>query len=295
MKIYLLSPSGVPMNPVLFPTFKKTFIDNGHSFVDRIEDCDVVFMDLHTRVADYNQSDVDWVLNNDIKLVTFDEWDRGNMSNDKYPKPLTSQQVSIMAKRMGNGVHFCRLLDKTERRPPNIHPYEKPISYEEPLLTADELFNREYDVVFIANQSPSRDRIAEALRIDGRLNCFISIGAEKLPFEEFVRIHKLGKLFVSSGAGGFTDERKQCLFSVAGLIQEEHNQLLARPFTNLVNCIKISNPPTKEELDTIVEIVNNKEKLYEIYKNNYIFMKRYYSKEYLSQYILDKINKEVII
>jgi hypothetical protein len=293
MKFYLLSPEGVPMNQVLFPTFIKTFESNGCSFVGRIEDCDVVLMDLHSRLFDYRQSDVDYILNNDIKLATFDEWDRGNMSKDKYPKPLTSQQISIMAKRMGNGVHFCRLLDKTERLPPNIYPYEKPISYEEPLLTEDELFNRGYDVVFIANESPSRDAIAKALRSGGRLNCFISIGAEKLPFVEFLRIHKLGKLFVSSGAGGFTDERKQCLFSVSGLIQEDHNQLLAHPFTNLVNCIKISNPPTKEELDTIVEVVNNKEKLYEIYKNNYTFMKRFYSEEYLSQYILDKIIKHL--
>lgn len=292
MKFYLLSPEGVPMNQVLFPTMIKTFEVNGNVFVDRIEDCDVVMMDLHSRQFDYKQSDIDWILGSNVSVVTFDEWDRGNMSLDTYPHPLTKQQAEIFLRMEEDeikNVNFCRLLNMTENYSYRVFPYEKPISYEEPVLTADELFNREYDVVFIANQSPSRDRIAEALRGDGRLNCFISIGAEKRPFEEFLRIHKLGKLFISSGAGGYTDERKQCLFSIAGLIQENTDQLLLHPFTHLENCIKINNPPTKQNLDAIFEVVNNKEKLYEIYHNGYNYMKKFYSQEYISRNILQTI------
>lgn len=277
------------MNQVLFPNMVDTFVGNGHEFVSKIEDCDCVLMDLHSRINDYAQNDIDWILAKDIKVSTFDEWDRGNMSTDVWPNPLTQQQELVMNNILKRSIHFCRLMDKSHIYRYPMFPYEKPISYEEPMLTPDELFNRKYDVVFIANQSPSRDRIAEALMNDGRLNCFISIGDEKRPFEEFLRIHKLGKLFVSSGAGGFTDERKQCLFSVAGLIQENHDQLLLHPFTHMDNCLMINNPPTQEDLNTIFEVVNDKEKLYGIYQRNYEFMKKYYSKEYIANNILETI------
>lgn len=280
------------MNQVLFPNMVDTFVGKGHEFVDRIDDCECILMDLHSRVDDYVQRDIYWAIQSGLPIVTFDEWDRGNMSKDEWPDPLTKQQQEVLHHiRDANckTVHFCRLLDKTKPHRFKIYPYEKPISYCEPMLTPDELFNREYDVVFIANQSPSRDRIAEALKNDGRLNCFISIGDEKRPFEEFLRIHKLGKLFVSSGAGGFTDERKQCLFSVAGVIQENHNQLLLHPFTHMDNCLMINNPPTQEDLNTIFEVVNDKEKLYGIYQRNYEFMKKYYSKEYIANNILKTI------
>lgn len=252
---------------------------------------DIVLIDLHTRVTDYKQTDIDYIISNDKKVVTFDEFDRGNMSDLKWPYPLTEQQTVVMNKYIDSGVHFCRLLDKTENYQENLRPYEKPIYHQEKRLSADELFNREYDVVFIANQSRSRDRIAKALKNDGRLKCLISIGAEKISFQNFLSVHKAGKMFISSGAGGFTDERKQCLFSVSALIQESHNQLLLHPFKHMDNCLIINNPPTQEDLATIADIVNNKEKLYEIYSNTFNFMKSFYSEEYISSNILNVIIK----
>lgn len=294
MKVYLLSPIGVPMNPVLFPVFKPYWEQRGCIFVDRIEDSEVIFFDLHCRL-EYNQSDIDFIVKSNTPIISFDEWDRGGLSSDEWPYPLTLQQEQVFG-YSDNGrlkVSFCRLLDNTKKYTNNIYPYEKPISYEEPMLTFDELFNRDYDVVFIANTAPSRESIAQSIRDYGKLKYSISIGAKKIEFTDFVNEHRKGKMFISSGAGGYTDERKQFLFSIAGLIQEDHNQLLAHPFTNMDNCIKISNPPTKKELDIIYEVVNDKEKLYQLYQNNYHFMKQYYSSEYIANYILDKINNHL--
>tara|TARA_R110000868_G_scaffold243012_1_gene498714 strand:+ start:390 stop:1274 length:885 start_codon:yes stop_codon:yes gene_type:complete len=294
MKIYLLSPESVPMNQVLFPTFGKTFRERGHEFVSRIEDCDVVFFDLHTRIADYNQHDIDFAKHFFVPIVTFDEWDRGGMSSEVWPLPLTEQQKDVF---WYNGdrkfVNFCRLLDKTKQHTPCLYPYEKPILFEEPLLTPDELFHRYYDICYIANQSPSRDAIAKALLEDGRLKCYILIGGKKLEFSDFLKRHKNAKLFISSGAGGFTDERVQCLFSVAGIIRERSNQLLLHDFIHQENCLRIDNPPTKQDLDNIFEVVNNKERLYEIYKNGYDFVKKFYSKEYIATNILETIKKHL--
>lgn len=297
MKFYTLSPSEVPENPHLFPMWTPTWIASGCSIVDKIEECDVVLMDLHSRLIDYNQQDVDILYGGDRPIITFDEWDRGNMSSDNWPNPLTKQQKGVFTCIDALGVksaHFCRLLDKTKIYAENLYPYEKPILHEGPLLTPDELFNREFDVVFIANQSPSRERIAESFQRDIRLKTFISIGAKKREFSDFLNWHKRGKLFVSSGAGGYTDERKQALFSIAGIIQEETNQLLLHKFYDGLNCIKIDNPPTKEQFDTIYEVVNNKEKLYEIYYNCYHYMKKYYSAEYIANDILSKIKQHLL-
>jgi len=295
MKIYMLSPQSVPLNPCLFPTFRKTFHSNGHEFVDRISDCDVVFFDLHTRVADYNEYEIDWLSNAIVPVVTFDEWDRGNMSKEVWPFPLTPQQelVDVFDSTL-HTVHFCRLMDKKQAYPENLYPYEKPISYEEIIHSPDEIFNREYDICYIANQSPSRDAIAKALMEDKRLKCDILIGGKKLEFTDFLNRHKNAKLFISSGAGGFTDERVQCLFSVAGIIRERSDQVLLHDFVHQETCLRIDNPPTKEDLDAIFEVVNDKQKLYDIYKSGYHFVKKYYSEEYIATYILETLKKEGI-
>lgn len=304
MKFYTLFPEGVPENPHLFPMMRHTFIEKGHSFVDRIEDCDVVLMDLHVRQSLYNENDFTWLVKNLAPIITFDEWDRGGMSTDVWPYPLTEQQKILF---WYNGdrmfVNFCRLLNKPQSIEKyqmvdrnyyyNLYPYEKPILYEEALLTTEQLFEREYDIVYISNTAPSREAIGKAILEDGRLKCHVSLGAKKLPFDEFVNWHKRGKLFISSGGGGYTDERKQNLFSIAGIIQEETDQLLLHPFSNLENCIKIQSPPTKEDLDTIYEVVNNKEWLWNIYKNGYDFMKQYYSASYIASDILSKIEKHL--
>lgn len=295
MRFYTLSPSDVPENQILFPMLRPVFIEKGHSFVNNIEESDCVLFDLHARQFDYKQSDINWVISSGIFVATFDEWDRGGMSSDKWPYPLTDQQESVFHNiviNFRNSIHFCRLLDKRFPYSREVYPYEKPISYEEPLLTPEELFNRTYDICFIANHSPSRERIAKAIERDGRLKSIIRIGEPKVEFNNFVNVHRTAKLFISSGAGGYTDERKQCLFSIAGLIQEDHDQLLLHPFAHLENCIKISNPPTQSELDIIFEYCNNKDLLYSIYKSNYDFMKTFYSESYISNFILDKIEKQ---
>lgn len=296
MKFYLLSPYSVPPNPHLFPMFIDTWRKGGVEIVDRIEDCNYVLFDFHSRLSDYKQSDLQYTIDKRLPLATFCEWDRGHLSKDVWPNPLTDQQKDFVNWLQYTGqkqVHFCRLLDKTKVYPDNLYPYEKPILYEEPICSEDELFNREFDVVFIANSGPSREAIAKAFRDDGRLKCHISLGEKKIPFEDFIKEHKRGKLFVSSGAGGYTDERKQLLFSIAGIIQERTDQLVLHEPITFGEPAKVYSPPTPHELDCIYDIVNNKEFLYKLYSNGCRFMKKYYSKEYIANDILEKIKKHL--
>jgi hypothetical protein len=272
MKIFLLSPNDVPPNPHLFPQWIETWESKGHQIVNRINEAEVIMIDLHSRLSDYDNNDIDFVLQCKTPLISFDEFDKGGMSLLDWPDPLTDQQAKIFDHIYNDNikaVHFCRLLNKKNKYPSNVFPYEKGILYEEELLTAEQLFDRPLDVCFVANHAPSREKIANALLQDGRLKCHISIGATKIPFNDFVNQHKRAKLFISSAAGGFGDERKQALFSVSGIISQRTDQLLLHDFTHLENCLKIDSPPTKKDIDTIYETVNDKERLYEIYKNGY--------------------------
>jgi len=293
MKLYLLSPEGVPMNQHLFPMFIDEWERQGVRVVDDIESADVVLFDLHSRIADYKEYDIDYILRNDLPIATFDEWDRGNMSKDVWPKPLTNQQANVMAHRMGRSVHFCRLLDKRLSLPKNIYPYEKPYFIDEGLLTPDELFNRPIDVTYIANTAPNREEIKKAFEADGRLKCNFILGAEKLPFDKWVDENRKSKFTISASGGGYSDEKKQNLFSICAIIQERTKQLLLHPLVHEIHCLKISQPPTKEDLDVIFNIVNDKERLYEIYKNGYEYMKKYYSSNYIASDILSKIKQHL--
>lgn len=277
------------MNQVLFPNLTPTFIAKGHEIVDNIELADVVLFDLHVRTHDYDQKDIQLILDNDVFVASFCEYDRGGMSSAQWPFPLWSNQKSVMDKVMNSGVHFCRLLSKTKTHLPNLYPYEKPIFYQEEMCSPEELLNRPYDVCMICNTSPSRESIARAIESDSRLSSIVRIAAPKIPFDNWVDAHRKAKLFVSASGGGFSNERPQNLFSVSAMIQEKTDQLLLHPFTHMENCIKISSTPTKTELGIIYEVTHSKDLLYEIYSNNYQFMKKYYSAEYIATDILNKI------
>lgn len=295
MNVYILTPNTVLPNPHLFPPLLKTWVGRGWYFVNHIEDAEVVLLDLHSRISGYDQRDIDWVIQNRTPIAVFDEYDRGGMSKDEFPFPLTEQHNQIFASiHKHNAVFFCRLMYKTKSYAPyQIFPYEKPIIYEEPPYSADYLFNRKYDIVWIANTAPQRERLAQALRGDGRLKCNIVLGAEKIPFQKWIDEHRRGKLFVSCSGGGFTDERCQHLFSIAGIIRERTEQLLLNDFTHLDNCLRIDSTPTTKDIDTIVEIVNDKERLYDIYKSGYEFMKTCYSPEYIATNIAEIIEKHL--
>lgn len=293
MRFYTLSPN-VPENPVLFPTMRPTFIKEGHEFVTRIEDCDVVLFDFHTRIADYNQSDIDFIIQNKPSIATFDEWDRGGMSLEFWPNPLTKQMGDILELSFSYRVkstHFCRLLDKTKKYYTNVYPYEKPIHYEEQPVSADDLFNRPFDIVFIANDAPQRQHIKKILELNAKLKCKIILGAEKIPFDQWVAEHKKGKLFIKWSAGGYGCEKMHNLFSIAAMIKEDNDQLLAHPFTNSVNCVSLSSNPTRQELEYLRLVVGNKEELYKIYMGCYEHMKKYYTAEAIAKDILEKIIK----
>lgn len=298
MNFFTLSPASVPENQVLFPSIRPTFEQHGHYFTHKPYQAEVILLDLHTRIADYDQDDVDYIIDSCKPICTWDEFDKGGLSNLDWPEPLTNQQKQIfdhIKKKNIPSIHFCRLLNKNNKYPPNVFPYEKPILHEEELKTPDELFNRPYDLFWIANSAPSREAIAKVFREDGRFKCNIVLGAAKIPFDEWLNQCRQSKMFIKASAGGFSDERLQALFSISAMVLERNDQLLAHPFTHGENCLMIDSPPTKQDLDTIFEYLNDKETLYYLYLNNYNYVKSNYSEQAWGNYYLNIMKKDGII
>lgn len=293
MNVYILTPNSVLPNPHLFPQFVKTWAERGWHFVRSIEDAEIVLWDLHSRISGYDQRDIDWIVDKRVGLVGFDEWDRGGMSTEDFPFPLTSQQNEVFAcLHKIKSIFFCRLMDKTKSYAPyKIFPYEKPIMHEEPMYSKEELFNREYDITFIANSAPQRERIAKAFMDDGRLKCNISLGAQKIPLQKWVDEHRKAKFFMSCSGGGFTDERAQHLFSISAHLREATNQVRLEPYSDGINCIEVPDPPTKEQLDIIADVCSDKERLFSIYEAGYRFMKTYYSHKHIATNIAETVEK----
>lgn len=293
--IFCLTPC-VPENPALFPTLRPSFVAAGHTFVDDAAAADVYFIDLHSRLFPYSEKDLQIILQSNKPCAVWDEWDRGSMSTDEWPWPLTEQQGFLFGHFKDiKVIHFSRLLDKTKVYPSYLCPFEKPYAFEIPIRTPENLFERPYDICYIANAAPSRISIAEKLLSDKRLKCDILIGAAKLPFDEFLQRHKRAKFFISSAAGGYTDERVQLLFSVAAIIRQRTNQWVAHDFTDCVNCVRIDAPPTKEDLDSIYQIANDKDYLYEVYSDGYNFVKQYWSAEAMGKRYIDILTENGIL
>lgn len=291
MRLYLLSPQGVPMNPHLFPVFKKTWEENGCEIADSVADCDVVLWDLHTREADYNPTDIGRLCIREIPVATFDEWDRGGMSDDVWPAPLTNQQLILWREIKSRSVHFCRKINKTYQDAPNLYPLEKTIMNEFPFTTSQELISRPYDIFFYGNTSPQRESVCNEL--SKHFKCDFRIGQEKIPHDQWLNRARQSKLYLTADGGGFSDERPYQLFSIAPMLKQRNNHLQSHPFIDETDCIEIGEIPTEDDIIKIKRYLNYPDELYRLYLSQIVKMKQYYSAEYTANYILNIIKKQL--
>ena len=296
-KFFTISPIG-KQSPDLFQTMIPTFTEQGHSFVSSVEEADIVLIDLHTRVGEYDQSIISHALYEKKQIVSFDEWDHGGMSKDPYPYYTIQQKTFFDTARQINTpvIQFVRKMDKTKKYLPNTFPYEKTIQNTFPITTKEELCSRPYDFCFIGNTSPQRKSVVQGL-LDGGLMGIVRWTNEsgKISHEDWFNIHRSAKLFLSADGGGYSDERSYQLITVAGFLRQKNTHLQRFPFSDCINCLEVSEHPTSEEIEGIKSVLSDPDYLYEIYTEGVAFMKEHYSAEARANYILSVIKKEGII
>lgn len=270
-------------NPHTFPTYRKTFELNGHTETDNANECTHCFIEVIDGITEYDQEALRIIKERNIPVICLDSREHGTMQNKRWTPIEWLNPI----------IYFIRNTNKTETYPDNCYPldwaYFDGCDYEP--TTKEELFSRPYDVCLISVESPTRRSVINGLLKDGRLKVNFQFldHTERLPYQQWVNEHRQAKFYISCDGGGFSNERPQQLFSVAAMLQNRNDYLPCNPFTDLLNCIEINEHPTKEDIGKVLEIVNDKHRLYEIYMDGVRHIKNFYSPESISNYVLSKI------
>lgn len=282
MKIIYITPNP---NPRLFPTFKNTFEQNGITETTNAYEATHCFIEIQSGEVKYDEEKLKIVNGMGIPVICFDSREYGPLNKGGWVKPL--EQIIPFC-------YFMRNMNTSQNYPDNVYPFDWAYFSEcdYPLVSKEELFNREFDVCFMGTESPVRTNVINGLRKDGRLklHCEYRDHTQRFSaYQQFINEHRKAKLYLSCDGAGYTNERPNQLFAVSPMVKSRNNHISAKPFTDLINCIEISEYPTKEDIDKILSVVNDKDKLYDIYLNGYCHTNNFYSEEYISNYILKKI------
>ena len=291
-KFYFISPVG-KTTPMLFDTFIETFKNEGHEIVDNVNDADIVFLDWYSGLGNSPANIMSYVLENKMPIVVFDATDFGAMSKEKW-----NHSKWILLNTNNELVYFMRKMDKTKHYPAWVHPYEL-IQYPDhdfQPVTKDELFNRPYDICFIGNTSPTRASLLTGLM---KYKCFNIdcqfITGERIPHDQWLERHRKAKLFISACGGGFSDERKFQLIDISPMLRNRSNHLVLNDFIDKEDCLEVNENPTQADVEKILSVLNDQDKLYSIYIKGIDKMHKYYNENYRAKYILSILKQDHIL
>ncbi len=298
--------------PDLFDTFTDTFLENGHSITTDVDKADFVFFDLHNRFADYDTNVINRVLLKKIPVAIIDNWDYWGCKGvlTEWHEMWNSQEYCTSGcdwfrilhqfKQNGNiKVYFVRKFCKTDSLPLFVYPLEYIQLDDFPITTKEELFNRQYDVSFLGNSSIWRSNIVCGILKDGRLKEKTQFRFHRLRLEyrEWISWHKQSKFFIESDGGGFGSERPFHLMTISPMLRQHNEMGRINDWEHGVDCIEIGKEdpmgiPTTQEIDYLIEVLNDKDRLYDIYIKGAEKMKNYFNANYRANYVLDvlKIN-----
>jgi len=309
MKVFYISPT-LYKTDRFFDTFTSTFISEGHQIVTDIKEADMVFFDLHCRYGSYDWMNLCYIIDHDLPLCVFDNWDYGAMAEYKWIGNNNWQGVmecvsthdwanflELVIKNNNKVFFFVRKMEKTED-----YSYAKvfPIDWtmypecDLPQVSKEELFNRPYDCCIIGTLSTARESLIDGILKDGRL---------KLKYESrdctqrklhttWIDEHREAKMFIECCGGGMGSERPLQLFSVAPMLKNRNNQIYVNPFTDMVNCVEVDSSPSKKDIDKVIKTINDKDLLYEIYLNGINHIHTFYNEQWRAKYILETIKNQ---
>ncbi len=278
--IYISTVNGYNKN--LFPYFYETFSSKGHSWVTDPNEATHCFMELQIEGNQY-PNEIQTVIEREIPIICFDNREYGVCRPEEW-KPYFRPHIS-----------FIRNMRESFTYPDNCYPFDWAVfrNSEHPLATKEELFAREYDVSFIGTMSPTRETLIKGLMNDGRLKIdFQDRDCTKRfsTYEQFLNEHRKAKLYLSCEGAGLTNERPMQLYTIAAMLKNRNDLRSASPYSDLVDCIEINNEPTNMDIGKILDVVNDKDWLYEIYMAGVNHARTYLSHEYSSNYVLNTLS-----
>ncbi len=311
-RILLISPVGY-RTPMLFDTFVETFVVNGHTFVvDRPDHADIVFFDGHSGLFGYDMEVVKQVIERRLPVIWFDQfdyfsgcgyqstwWDRmGNDENAEWNKicrMFVKEDLLIIC--------FMRKMSKGLVYPKGFYPLEIIQYPDHDFQPTDkvELFSRPIDICFIGNKATPRNNICEGL--SKHFKCDFVLGEERLEHEEWLNRHRRSNLFIECGGGGesgggFRSERTYQLITISPRLACYDEQLVENDFVDMEDTIIVGDALGRlkdGDVEKIKSVINDKDKLYDMYLKGVDRIHKYFNASYRANYILEILRKENII
>lgn len=167
-------------------------------------------------------------------------------------------------------IHFkIWKFDKQE----GVFPYTPCVSHVQDLVSFDQFCSREYDVVTIANKFVSREDAVKVLRQAPLRSLFHLYDAVRpMNFNEWVSLHGQSRMFLEVCAGAQGTARPFELGTVSLMLKQRDRVHWPEPFkwTHNESCIEMGKPTvpiTMEDVEEIIPIVRDRERLYQLYKN----------------------------
>lgn len=286
MNIIYISPGY--LNPHLFPVLKGAFDkQKGITHTTNPHEATHCFIEVVSGELKYDEEVLAIVKEMGIPIICWDHREWGEMKNEKwYPVDFNPD------------IYFVRNMSKKETYPKNVYPYDWPIfsGYDFDPATKEELYSRPFDCCLISVESPTRRNVVNGILKDGRLklNYQFLDHTQRMPNEQWIAEHRKAKLYINCEGGGMTTERPNQLYSVAPMLQVRNNQAPQIELTDGINCLEIDEYPTQEDLDKLVDILGDKDWMYDIYRIGMEEMKKNNSPDAKANYVVDVLKKNGI-
>ncbi len=325
MKAILLHPVGYELRPRgheldHFQAIEDTMTKRGHEMLqpERIGEADVLMIDNNCwNVDGGGTSPYDWpvlqtVIDKHLPVVYFDNFDHAGTDkcegrwpgSDDWKDALAYEpdknhlfHFGWMISRPGANplLLFMRKMQLSQKYPDYVLPLEYPIFEEYPLVSQQELCARPFDVCGLANLSHTRAVAMIDLYRDGRLKCDCQVIPDyrRLTHDAWIDRHRQAKFFLEADAS-LGSERPMRLITIAPMLRVKSDHKLPFPRTDMVHMVEIGDYDgaiSRQDVDKVLTVLHDPDLLYLIYKNGAEHMRKYYSLEARSNYVVDKIEE----
>jgi hypothetical protein len=325
MKAIMLHPLGYELRPRgheldHFQAIEDTMTKRGHTMLqpERIEEADVLMIDNNVwNLDDGGTSPYDWpvlqsVIDRHLPVVYFDNFDHAgsDICQGRWPGSDDWRDALAYDPEKNHLFHFGWLISRPganpflffmrkmqvhQKYPDYVLPLEYPLFEDYPLVSQEELNARPFDVCGLANLSQPRKNAMDGLRADGRLklDCELIHDTKRLTHDDWIDRHRQAKFFLEADAS-LGSERPMRLMTVAPMLRIKSDHKLPFPRTDMVHQVEIGDYDghiERHDVDKLLTVLNDPDLLYLIYKQGAEHMRKHYSLEARSNYVVDLIEE----
>ncbi len=300
-----------------------TMIERGHMMygANEIKEADILIFNSGVWNLDHGTSPYDWsalqyVIDHHLPVVWLDDFDHAgdNKSQGRWPgsddwKDMLSYDWAyhdfahfgrLVSRGKNRLLYFMRKMQQHQDYPDYVFPLEYPIFEDYTLASKEAFLDRRFDVCGLANNSGPR-----AISMTGLyarncdLKCVLNLDLEIIPHyrrldhPDWIARHARAKLFLEADAS-LGSERPLRLITVAAMLRIKSDHRIPFPFTDMVNMVEIGDYDgriTHDDFKKLCDVLNDPDLLYRIYVGGAEHMRKHYSLEARSNYVVDKIEE----